>query len=289
MNIKLKSGAVIKGFCSTISLNIIEVTFNSNEYPSFDDLKGFQLLRNNGEILFDSKGYDTLYKTIGNGYLLSNDGSVYVEPSDQGGLPEYEPTLDELKSSKKQEIGVTCNSIIQAGIDVTFSDAHTEHFSLVENELQHDQLNLFGKQVQLASGATQLEYHQDGQPCKYYTAEEMQLIVTTAMSFVSYHTTYCNSMNMWIKSVEAKEELEKIYYGVDIPEEYQSEVLKTYLEQMKGDSAGTDETTDTDNSQVESTDVSETETPETSEGEVSDKANEAKTDVTEDSVNEKSE
>ena len=246
MNIKLKSGAVIKGFCSTISLNIIEVTFNSNEYPSFDDLKGFQLLRNNGEILFDSKGYDTLYKTIGNGYLLSNDGSVYVEPSDQGGLPEYEPTLDELKASKKQEIGVTCNSIIQAGIDVTFSDAHTEHFSLVENELQHDQLNLFGKQVQLASGATQLEYHQDGQPCKYYTAEEMQLIVTTAMSFVSYHTTYCNSMNMWIKSVETKEELEKIYYGVDIPEEYQSEVLKTYLEKMKGESGKIEDSSQTD-------------------------------------------
>lgn len=267
MNIKLKSGAVIKGFCSTISLNIIEVTFNSNEYPSFNDLKEFKLLRNNGEILFDSKGYDTLYKTIGNGYLLSNDGSIYVEPSDQGNSPEYEPTLDELKASKKQEIGVTCNSIIQAGIDVTFSDAHIEHFSLVENELQHDQLNLFGKQVQLSSGATQLEYHQDGQPCKYYTAEEMQLIVTTAMSFVSYHTTYCNSMNMWIKSVETKEELEKIYYGVDIPEEYQSEVLKTYLEKMKGDSgetgdssqtdSGVPETSETDSSEpnVSSTDV----------------------------------
>lgn len=286
MNIKLKSGAVIEGSCSTVSLNVIEVTFNSEDYPSFDDLKGFELLRDNGELLFSSKGYDTLYKTIGNGYLLSNDGSVYVEPSDPGELPEYEPTLDELKASKKQEVGVACNSIIQAGVDVTFSDAHTEHFSLVENDLQHDQLNLFGKQVQLASGATQLEYHQDGQPCKYYTAEEMQLIVTAAMSFVSYHTTYCNSMNMWIKSVETKEELEKIYYGVDIPEEYQSEVLKTYLEQMKGDSAGTDETTDTDNSQVENPDVSETETQETPEGEISDKT---ETDLTEDSGDEKSE
>ena len=108
-----------------------------------------------------------------------------------------------------------------------------EHFSLKEE----DQLNLFGKQAQLAAGTKQLEYHQDGHPCRYYSADEMTAIIDAAMQHVSYHTTYCNSLNMWIAGATTTEELNIIYYGADIPEEYQSEVLKDYLAAMLGKAA----------------------------------------------------
>lgn len=49
------------------------------------------------------------------------------------------------------------------------------------------------------------------------------------MAYVSYHTTYCNALNMWINGVADKEELGKIVYGVTVPDEYQSDVLKDYL------------------------------------------------------------
>ena len=111
---------------------------------------------------------------------------------------------------------------------MTLADGSTEHFALTE----HDQLNLFGKQVQLADGAEQMEYHSDGQPCKYYSAADMQLIVKKAMWHVSYHTTYCNALNMWISGVQTAEELQQIFYGADVPEQYQSEVLKAYLLQI---------------------------------------------------------
>ena len=81
------------------------------------------------------------------------------------------------------------------------------------------QLNLFGKQAQLATGAEQLEYHSDGKPCRYYSATDMQTIIAAAMQHVSYHTTYCNALNMWVAGCET----------ADVPEQYQSEVLKTYL------------------------------------------------------------
>ena len=102
---------------------------------------------------------------------------------------------------------------------------------------EHDQLNLFGKQVQLAAGAEQLEYHSDGQPCRYYSAADMQTIIAAAMQHVSYHTTYCNAVNMWIAGCESTEEVQAIYYGADVPEEYQSDVLKAYIASMK-ESAG---------------------------------------------------
>ena len=75
-----------------------------------------------------------------------------------------------------------------------------EHFSLTE----HDQLNLFGKQAQLAAGAERLEYH----------------------------TTYCNAINMWIAGCQTAEEVDQIFYGGDVSEEYRSEVLQAYLLQI---------------------------------------------------------
>lgn len=182
-----------------------------------------------GDILATTlTGWNTVYRDEGQTIYLSDDGSVYVPPADPKPVtpPEpYEPTLAELQAAKKQEISQACEQIIYAGISVTLADGTVEHFALTE----HDQLNLFGKQAQLAAGAEQLEYHSDGKPCRYYSAADMQTIIAAAMQHVSYHTTYCNALNMWVAGCETAEELQQIYYGADVPEQYQSEVLKAYL------------------------------------------------------------
>ena len=182
-----------------------------------------------GDILATTlTGWNTVYRDEGQTIYLSDDGSVYVPPADPEPVtpPEpHEPTLEELQAAKKQEISRVCEQIIYAGISVTLADGTVEHFALTE----HDQLNLFGKQAQLAAGAEQLEYHSDGRPCRYYSAADMQSIIAAAMQHVSYHTTYCNALNMWVVGCETAEELQQIFYGADVPEQYQSEVLKAYL------------------------------------------------------------
>lgn len=190
-------------------------------------------------------GWTTVYRDEGQTVYLSDDGSVYVPPVDPEPVtpPEpYEPTLAELQTAKKQEISQACEQIIYAGISVALADGTVEHFALTE----HDQLNLFGKQVQLAAGVDQLEYHSDGQSCRYYSAADMQRIITAAMQHVSYHTTYCNALNMWISGAQTAEEIQQIFYGADVPEKYQSEVLKAYLLQiasMAGDDKNATQTT----------------------------------------------
>ena len=142
-------------------------------------------------------GYSTVYRAEGKIVYLSDDGSIYVPPEDPGEQlpPEpYTPTLAELQVAKKAEVAAACEQAIYRGVSVTLTDGDVEHFSLTE----HDQINLFGKQSQLAVGVTQLEYHADGQPCRYYSATDMQSIIQAAMRHVSYHTTYCNAINMWI-------------------------------------------------------------------------------------------
>ena len=157
---------------------------------------------------------------------LQKDMRKLIERVDAVAPEEKKPeTLKEFKTAKKQEISQACEQIIYAGISVTLADGTVEHFALTE----HDQLNLFGKQAQLATGADRLEYHSDGKPCRYYSATDMQTIIAAAMQHVSYHTTYCNALNMWVAGCETADELQQIYYGADVPEQYQSEVLKTYL------------------------------------------------------------
>lgn len=181
-------------------------------------------------------GYSTVYRNEGQIIYLSNDGSIYTPPEDPGELPvePYEPTLEELQAAKRKEISAACEAIIYKGVSVTLTDGTTEHFALTE----HDQINLFGKQAQLSVGADQLEYHADGQPCRYYSTADMQAIIAAALWHVSYHTTYCNALNMWIAACETVEDVQAIYYGADVPEKYQSEVLKAYLAQIMSEAGG---------------------------------------------------
>lgn len=132
------------------------------------------------------------------------------------------------RAKTRAALSAACEQTIVSGVDVELSTG-TEHFSLTQN----DQINLFGKQAQLASGAEQLEYHQDHTPCKYYSAEDMQKIITRAMAWVSYHTTYCNSAFTWLEACEKASDMEVVQYGAAIPEEYCSEVYKDYKEMME--------------------------------------------------------
>ena len=218
----LDSKTPVHGNVKKVSEHVIEITGVEI------NLSGFHIIKDTGSVFGKYENYTTLYREIESGFQLSNDGSVYVEPEPVPEPEPYEPTLEELKEQKISEVGGVCKETIYAGVDVELPTGSTEHFSLKEE----DQINLFGKQAQITAGVTQLEYHQDGHPCRYYTVEEMTAIITAAMQFVSYHTTYCNSLYTWINSVTDKEDLQGITYGVSIPEEYQSEVLKAYLLSM---------------------------------------------------------
>ena len=212
---------------SWISANVVQVM---GDMPVKD--KGFTLSREESDDGWDYSKFKTVYRLIEGGVQFSDDGSVYVAPPEPEPVPEPEPyvlTLEEAKSMKKQEVGMACEQTVYAGVDVDFPDG-TEHFSLTDK----DQINLFGKQGQMAAGAERFEYHQDGHPCRYYTKEEMQMIVETAFGFVTYHTTYCNALNIWIAAAESVEAVNEIVYGCEIPEEYQSEVLRDILAAKSG-------------------------------------------------------
>ena len=192
---------------------------------------GFQLLTEKGYVFGKYEEFTTLYKEEENGFILSNDGSVYVEPEP---MPEpdpepYEPTLEDSQEAKVNEMNMAQQGIIAAGVDVVLTNGTTEHFTLED----HDQTSLVGLQSQVAAGEENIPWHtsDERQHCKFYSNADMRKITTTAMNYVTWHVTYFRDLRIYIRSLTEKEDVEKITYGIDIPEAYQSEPLKAMMAQ----------------------------------------------------------
>ena len=201
---------------SRINDNIIQLL---GDIPA--NTSGFFTYRQNEIFLGDFLDYTTVYRQINGGCQFSNDGSVYVE---------YVPTLDEVKTTKIAEMNKTQQAVIQQGIDVTLTDGTVEHFTLTGN----DQTSLMGLQVQVAQGAELIPWHtsDETEHCKFYSNADMALITTAAMSYVTWHVTYFRDLRIYIRSLQTKEEVEAVVYGMNIPTEYQSEPLQVMLAGM---------------------------------------------------------
>ena len=155
---------------------------------------------------------------------------IYVVEED---VPDIQPienidtdaamTIDFIRSSKITEMSRICNQVIEAGFDLQLSDGNTHHFSLTTQ----DQINLISLGSMAANGMEAIPYHADGEICRFYTAEEITTILAQATAFKIYHTTYYNALKNYINSLDTIEAIAAITYGIELPEEYQSEVLKS--------------------------------------------------------------
>lgn len=148
----------------------------------------------------------------------SIEEKVFVDPIE-------EATIDFIRNSKLTEMSHNCNKTITNGFDIMLSDGNSYHFSLTTQ----DQLNLITLATMVESGETQIPYHADGEPCKFYSTLDIKAIIDKATEFKTYHISYYNSLKIYINSMETMEEISEVTYGIEIPAEYQSEVLKTIM------------------------------------------------------------
>ena len=211
----------------TVANNIVELI---GDFPIKDT--GFTLSRAEHEDNWDYTGYTTVYREIEGGVQFSNDESVYVEPEQpsEPDTPDYEPyvpTLDEVKESKVKEMNAVQQQTIQQGIDVKLTDGTVEHFSLTD----HDQTSLMGLQSQVAAGVEQIPWHtsDESEHCKFYSNADMALITASAIEYVTWHVTYFRDLRIYIRALDNIDDVKAITYGIEIPQEYQSEPLKAMM------------------------------------------------------------
>lgn len=171
----------------------------------------------------------TLSKSIESGEQIevpsiTETPDINIEPSD----PNEEITIEYVKSAKIAEMNTICTNLIQKGFDVKLEDDISHHFSLSEQ----DQLNLITLSTMVASGETAIPYHADGEPCKFYSVDDINAILNAATSWKTYHVTYNNSLKTYINSLDKITEISAITYGMEIPVDYQSDVLRVLLMQQ---------------------------------------------------------
>ena len=204
--------------CEDTALNIMGIVSSSTtmiwqingkeQFPSY-----LGLVSVNCEEIDQQEYEDTVAR------LRLNGQDVYGDPIPSSAT-QFE--IQRLKTKKENDMSNTCSDVITNGVDVKLSDGNTYHFSLTIE----DQLNLITISSMIAEGQTILPYHADGEPCVYFSAEDMTSVIETATAFKTFHTTYFNSLKTYISALETAEEIESIYYGIEIPEEYKSPVWK---------------------------------------------------------------
>lgn len=177
-------------------------------------------------IVIEKDEYDTLFEAIETGKEIEiTDDEQDVQEELPPINKDEEVTIEYIKAIKNAEMNAICNKTITDGFDVILSDGASHHFSLTIQ----DQLNLITLSSMVSAGETVIPYHADGELCKGYSAEDITTIINTATAFKTFHVTYYNSLRAYIESIDDISEINSIVYGMDIPEKYQSDILKTLL------------------------------------------------------------
>ena len=155
---------------------------------------------------------DGLLKAVSNKWITLDDAVEII-----GG----EDSLPVVKAAKLKEISDACNSMIVAGIDMTFGE-ETVHFNL-SIEDQSNIANLF-RVVEL--GGTEFPYQSDGGVCRIYTAVEIAQIYIAAQTMITTQTTYHNELKLYVQSLETAEDIAAVQYGMELPDPYLTEMTE---------------------------------------------------------------
>lgn len=161
--------------------------------------------------------YNIFAKAIEQNQIIYDDTQYEEGQNEPENNPIDDSTLEFIRSSKLNEMSYACRKAIESGFDLQIQ-GENRHFSLTTQ----DQLNL----MTLSATGEGAPYHADGQECTFYSAEEIQQLMAAANKHKTYHTTYYNSLKNYINSLQTIEEIAAITYGIEIPDEYKSEVLK---------------------------------------------------------------
>mgnify|MGYP006872978454 FL=1 len=186
--------------------------------PANDDVAYTPIL----VISIDEDEYNALVEA-----LDTEDEIPIEEPEQEEEIaPEYpDYTLEYVKSMKLRQISNACENAIVSGVDVVMGDNNTYHYTMSVE----DQLNILSLSSLIANGAESVPYHAEGEICRYYSAVEFMAIVNAATRSKTWHTTYHNALKAYVNSLTTIEDIGSVQYGMEVPLEFQSEILQAMI------------------------------------------------------------
>lgn len=178
-------------------------------------------------IAIDEDEYNLLKESYESGedIQISQEDPPTEEPPPPPTDADTQVTINYLKTQKILAMNFECEKSIISGFDIMLSDGQSHHFSLdISDQVMISKLN-----DKAISGETVLPWHADGEECKFYNPQDIMAINASMENLITYHTTYCNSLKMYISALDDMDTISSIQYGSKIPVEYQSEVYKSII------------------------------------------------------------
>lgn len=155
---------------------------------------------------------------------INNNEEILIEDDTEEEIPVIIPedpdiTLEFVRQTKLSQMSKTCRQTIENGFDLILR-GEIAHFSLTTQ----DQLNLMNLSI-MAQTENLIPYHADGEECVFYSADEINQIISAANTFKNYQLAYNNALKVYINDLDTIEAIAAIEYGTPIPDEYKSDVL----------------------------------------------------------------
>lgn len=226
--------------------NIVTVKFGTDV---IENKNGFDLFLDK-ECTIDIGGtfyqkFTTIYRNDSvtkkyNGYQLSNDGSVYVEPEISPNPKPYNPTLDEVKESKKAEIKMKVqNEILSDVMIASYAFGYNESDMIAIRNAYEDSISS-GMSVILKDSTGQTRELNEEEITDLYKKQEIKRLEKES---------YAQCLLDYIDGLTSKEAVNSVEYGDELTgkylEKYNEKVSNTqsYIEKViSGKKAVVDQT-----------------------------------------------
>lgn len=215
--------------------NIVTVKFGTDV---IENKNGFDLFLDK-ECTIDIGGtfyqkFTTIYRNDSvtkkyNGYQLSNDGSVYVEPEISPNPKPYNPTLDEVKESKKAEIKMKVqNEILSDVMIASYAFGYNESDMIAIRNAYEDSISS-GMSVILKDSTGQSRELNEEEITDLYKKQEIKRLEKES---------YAQRLLDYIDGLTSKEAVNSVEYGDELTgkylEKYNEKVSNTqsYIEKV---------------------------------------------------------
>lgn len=215
--------------------NIVTVKFGTDV---IENKNGFDLFLDK-ECTIDIGGtfyqkFTTIYRNDSvtkkyNGYQLSNDGSEYVEPEISPNPKPYNPTLDEVKESKKAEIKMKVqNEILSDVMIASYAFGYNESDMIAIRNAYEDSISS-GMSVILKDSTGQSRELNEEEITDLYKKQEIKRLEKES---------YAQCLLDYIDGLTSKEAVNSVEYGDELTgkylEKYNEKVSNTqsYIEKV---------------------------------------------------------
>ena len=194
----------------------MQTGLNNTDYKVLKNLENFMI-----GIPFEQD----LASTCANRQLMRDSiNNIQQDISDDDDL------LSQAKQRKINEISLTSQSMIINGIEYG-----GKRYRLNTT----DQINISALSA-MAQLGNKVPYHADGEICRIFEPEEMLALTKTATSWVVYHTTYFNLLKHQILEYDNIDDVNKVYYGIELKDEYQKIINTIVSSNSKATTTGGD-------------------------------------------------